>query len=145
MKVRFDNVEYDMVGAHVNAMPTHFQVTILKGEATLDSIVANVQNCDEISVVDDSGAVQAIYRGYTKINAITTYDGNAVSVELLNTDLEAQLNNMANMVAQLQLVQNQQGGRIEQVAEDLDSSQATQDLAIEDLGEVVSELIPEEE
>lgn len=148
MKIRFDSVEYEMEGYHVNVMPTHFQVSVHKGESTIDSIVENVQNCDEITVVDDEGEVTAVYRGYKKLNAVTTYDGNIVSVELLNTDLEGQLNALAATLAQVQNTQTQQDGRIEEVAEvasGLTESQTTQDLAIEDLGEVVSELIPEEE
>ena len=148
MKIRFDDVEYTMAYAQVNVMPTHFQVSVLKGESTIDSIVENVQGCDEITVIDDDNNVAGIYRGYKQINAITTYDGNIVSVELLNTDLEAQINALANSLSQVQEVQTTQESAITDLGEAtnaLSEANDTQDLAIEDLAEVVDSLIPEEE
>jgi len=139
-KIKFHTAEYEVVGINVTAV--RFAVTLKKGDATIDSIVADSVNAENITITEDD-TVKAIYSGYTKRIAISIYDDENVSIELMNTDLEAQIvaiensvNAVQSTVSSVQAEQANQGAAIEGLAD----SQATQDLAIEDLGDAVSEL-----
>lgn len=149
MKIRFDDVEYQLVndGAY-NVETTHFQATIIK-EGTLDSIVENVTGVEEIEIVNDNDEIIAVFTGYTRRLAVVLYeDAEEVSVELLNTDIEGQIRNITDSISEIQEVQATQESAISDLGEMTDAlSEAndTQDLAIEDLAEVVDSLTPEEE
>ncbi len=148
MKIRFDDAEYTLASSHVNVTPDHFQADVLKGEQTIDDLIDNVQGTEEIRVIDEDGSVMGVYRGYSEIIAIHTYDGIEVSVELQNKDIKSQINALTQALAKVEGIQSNQESMIVQVTEvanDLAVSQNVQDYAIEDLAEVVSDLVPEEE
>ena len=148
MKVKFHEIEYAVVGSHINTMPVgNFEVTIEKGSNTIDSIIADATNASVITALDDDGRVIGVYNGYTKLNSVITYDGVTVSVSLLNEDIQSQLNAIMNSVNDIRNdVANQNAiiDRVTLTTQELADSQITQDHAIEDLGEAVSDLTPEE-
>ena len=139
--IKFNKITYNLVN-ELNVTATYLQATIEKGSDTFDAIIADTVNCNEITVKEDS-AVIAVYNGYTKRIAISIHEDDLISIELANTDIEEQINI-------LQAKQNTQANAIESMDNDISNintniseitdGQATQDLAIGDLGEAVSEL-----
>ena len=131
--IKFHTAEYEVVTFNVSTI--RFQVTLKKGDATIDSIVADTEDANNITIIED-GETKGVYTGYTNRIAISIYDNDNISVELKNADLESQINALENSIAAVQSDVSSQSATIT----DLVDSQATQDLAIEDLGDAVSEL-----
>jgi len=131
--IKFHTAEYEVVTFNVSAI--RFQVTLKKGDATIDSIVADTEDADNITIIED-GETKGVYTGYTDRIAITIYDNDNISVELKNADIESQIEALENSIVAVQGDVSSQSATIT----DLVDSQTTQDLAIEDLGDAVSEL-----
>ena len=147
MRIKFGNAEYKLSDPHVNVSVDHFQCLIEKDDSTIDKIVDDVKNADEITTIDDEGEVTGVYHGYTEIISIYTYDGLLVNVELYNKDLVTQVEKLSVAVEKMEDLQKNQEQMIEQVAvvaTSLSNSQVVQDHAIEDLAEVVSDIAPQE-
>lgn len=140
MKVKFGNTTYDIDGMNVNVSVTHFQVNVIKGNATIDKIIDDALSSDMIIVLNDDGERTGVYNGYTKLVAATAYDMKVVSIELENPDVRSQIESLAAAQADTAERLNV----VEGTTDDLQSSQATQDLAIEDLAQAVSDMAPEE-
>ena len=134
MKIQFHQTMYDLVAQPYNYQ-TRFQCQIEKGDHTYDSIIADTVSPEEITVYDDEETVVGIYTGFTKRIAITIIDN--INLEFENTNIEAQLNNLATSVTRLEAESDQQISAIDDLAE----SQEVQDGAIEDLAEAVSSII----
>lgn len=128
MKIKFHEIEYSLLDIP-NATYDHFQATIFKDEYSLDDIFDDIQGIERIEVTDGDEVVR-IYTSYSTFIALSTYyldpETRIISIELSNDNIQNQI--------------NRQG---EEIAELIDS-QETQDLAIEDLAEAVSDLTPEE-
>lgn len=131
--IKFHTAEYEVVGVNISAV--RFQVTLKKGDATIDSIVTDTENANTITIIED-GETKGVYTGYTDRIAISIYNDDNISVELKNADLESQIAALENSVAAIQSDVSSHSATINDIVD----SQATQDLAIEDLGDAVSEL-----
>lgn len=146
-KIQFSTTKYDLVSP-INRSSSDFQATIVKGDHTIDSIVNEAVASDVIKVYEDD-VVVATYDGYTTFKAASTYvidDEQVVSVEMLCTDMQTQINNMNSDITDIHQTQETQAqviGNLSSSIDDLGISQSVQDLAIEDLGETVSELVEE--
>lgn len=146
-KIQFSTTKYDLVSP-INRSASDLQATIVKGNYTIDSIVNEASNSNIIKVYEDN-VVIATYEGYTTFKAASTYvidDEQVVSVEMLCSDMQTQINNMNSDITDIHQTQETQAqviGDISSSIDDLGVSQTVQDLAIEDLGEIVSELVEE--
>lgn len=141
MKVKFGNAQYTVEGMNVNVSATRFQVNVMKENATMDQIIADALAAETITVIGDDGETVGVYNGYTNLVAATAYDTRVVSIELENADVRGQIDALTIAQAETESRLDQ----VEESTEELQESQSTQDLAIEDLAEAVSDLTPEEE
>jgi hypothetical protein len=128
----FGKNEYDLVS--IDADSQKLCAVVQKENHTMDSIIKAVDGVESIVVYEDGEQI-AVYNGYSKLFvAYYLKENDTVSVELSNTDIESQINNLSDSVTELNAV-----------VDGLEDSQATQDLAIEDLAEAIDELTPTEE
>lgn len=147
MKVKFGDAEYNVANNYVDATIDHFNITIEKGEKSVDQVILDVQNAEEITTLDDEGEVMGVYRGYSEVVSIGTVDGSLISISLLNKDIKTQVDVLSETLAKVEHLQNVQEmmlDRVTTVVNILNNSQTVQDYAIEDLAAVVSDLIPQE-
>lgn len=135
MQIKFNSTLYDLVEMP-NIQSDRFQATIYKGNYSLDTILNDIQESETIQVLNGEEIV-GIYTGYSFLIALSSYYSSSgtvlVSIELSNNNTQSQIERLTNEVSDIK----------ESISE-LTESQGTQDLAIEDLAEAVSDLTPEE-
>lgn len=103
MKIKFYEVIYPLHDAP-NVEPSHFQASLEYSGETLASIISEVENSTQIDVYDDEDNLTATYRNYTDLVAVC-YGGAenpVVSVEFNNVDVQAQIDNLAREVEEIQ-------------------------------------------
>ena len=141
-KIVFENTHatYTLAGP-INREDVHMQASILKENHTIDEILVNSNGNEVIKITDDAGNVMQVLTGYTNMYALNVMNNasGVVSVEFYNEQLKTNFGQLASRVDSIAAAQNSQATQIN----DINDQQATQDLAIEDLGEAVSELTPE--
>lgn len=140
MKIKFNNTIYDLKDP-INVDATRLQATIIKSTHTMESIVDAVTAADTIYIYDGTTLIGQ-YTGYTNPIAFTLHD-DTVSVELLNVDYGATLNNLQNTVDNHgEAIASIDAGISDLANEitDLNESQMSQDAAIEDLAETMAEM-----
>jgi len=142
--IKFHTKEYELVGNNVSL--SHFQATIVKGENTFDEIIEDVSDVTEIKILEN-GETVAVYNGYNERLAVSIYENNNISVELINSDIQSQLNALAASITSVKNNVQTQDAAIEDLAGTVDGladSQDAQDLAIEDLANAVSSIVEPE-
>lgn len=131
MKIKFHETVYTLVN-NPYVFSTRFSAVFEKGENTFDDIIADTLNAETITVYDDEDEVKGIYTGYTTRIALYVLDNNdSVSLELLNTDVEARIEELTGTVSSLD-------AGVTELAENiatLNETQDSQDAAIEELAE----------
>ena len=141
------------LASNENVSASRLQATILKEANTVEAIAAAFDGSSKIDILEDSEVV-ATYNGYSSVLGVVlrkdqTVDhsgtvADTVSVELLNVDLQAQLDALDAKVKRVESTQASQAATISTIdsaVTDLGESQTDQDLAIEDLAEVVSGIV----
>lgn len=139
--IKFHTKEYELVGNNVSL--SHFQATIVKGENTFDDIVEDVTGVTEIKILED-GETTAVYNGYTTRLAISIYENDNVSIELINNDIQSQLNTLATSINNVESNVETQGAAIADLGStvsDVVDNQQAQDAAITDLAGAVDGLV----
>lgn len=130
MKIKFHETVYTLVNDPY-VFSTRFNAIFEKGENTFDDIIADTLNAETITVYDED-EVKGIYTGYTTRIALYVLDNNdSVSLELLNTDVEARIEELTGTVSSLD-------AGVTELAENvatLNETQDSQDAAIEELAE----------
>lgn len=140
MQIIFNEHAYHLVQDPYLNGGTRFLAVFEKGEYTYDDIVADTENTERITVLDDEGQPTGVYTGFTSRIAIVILR-DRVQVEFENTDVIAQLNEIMQQVSTHEMAIADLGEETNTLQED----NATQDLAIEDLAEAVDALSPEGE
>lgn len=99
MKIKFHETLYNLI-TEPYIYQTRFQCEIEKGENTYDSIIEDTVNPTEITVYNDEDEVIGVYTDFNKRIAITIMEN--VSIELENTNLAQQIQDLTNSVSQQQ-------------------------------------------
>lgn len=99
MKIKFHDTLYDLI-TEPYIYQTRFQCEIEKGENTYDSIIEDTVNPTEITVYNDEDEVIGVYTDFNKRIAITIMEN--VSIELENTNLAQQIQDLTNSVNEIQ-------------------------------------------
>ena len=68
-KIRFGNSEYELVPNGVFESKENIRVTVSKGDATVDSIAEAANGNEAIQILNQSGEVIAVLRGYTDLRS----------------------------------------------------------------------------
>lgn len=105
--IKFHTTEYQLVD-HENVLASSFQATLLKESYTIESIIEDITNTEEIKIYENEEIV-AIYTGYTIMRAISIYMNEndiVISVELDNYDVYSQLNNITEALSTIEEIQN---------------------------------------
>ena len=156
--IKFNNIVYTLTCDEVSDS-ANLRVAIFKNENTIPEVAEVVSGVNTIYILEDEEII-AQYNGFTRLVSLSICDeyplqygngsspfGAAIIIELQNTDIQSQLNNVNASVTNLEttVTENQAttDAAISDLGEAVDGlvdSQATQDLAIEDLTEAVSEL-----
>lgn len=166
--ILFKSKEFKLFGIP-NILSDRFQVTIEKGDASVDEIIDEVDGCNQIRILED-GEIKSVHTNYNRVFAVSIIPNNLrgdkmrVSVELQNTGLQDQINSLftklnqlqkqtatqhddiASINAQITTMSDTQQGAIEDLGTEianLAESQTTQDSAIEDLGTMIAEFAEE--
>lgn len=140
MKIVFNEHTYHLVEDPYLNGGTRFLAVFEKGDYTYDDIVADTENTERITILDDEGQTIGVYTGFTSRIAIVILN-NRVQVEFENTDVIAQLNELMQQVSTHEVAIADLGEETGTLQED----NTTQDLAIEDLAEAIDALSPEGE
>lgn len=144
--IKFKTTQFELA-SDVNASPSHFQASIVKGDTSVDSVIAEAGDSTSITISED-GETVAVYNGYSTLFVVNYTKGSEIiSVEMLNEDFQAQIDAISASVSDVASAQSTQDAAINDLAgsvSELTDSQQTQDAAIEDLAEYVAELVPEE-
>ena len=128
IQVKFNQTKYNAVdrGHFINF---DFQISIIKGENdSIDDILNEARNAETVEIYLDDTLI-AVYDSYTQFKSLFVSSETMITVMMTSTDIMNQLNNISNTVIGM-----------ENSINSLEDSQATQDLAIEDLGEAISDL-----
>lgn len=106
--IKFMTTSYELA-SHENVSPTRLQATLVKGDHTVEGILAELEGTTTVTITENDEVV-AVYNGYEAVLAVTvilnqlidvptqTY-ADTVSVELVNTDIEAQIANLQSTQA----------------------------------------------
>lgn len=92
MYIKFHNTKYELLD-NPNISASRFQATIIKGGNSFDSIINDTVDADEIVIIENDEII-GVYNGYTKRIAISIYQDDTISVELDNTDIQAQIDTL---------------------------------------------------
>lgn len=171
LKIRFKTLDFELASTP-SVLADRLQVTIVKGTASMEDLLAETDNVENVVIYEDD-KISSVYKGYNKLFALTLIrsvntpiEKQKVSIELQNTDLQDQVNQLYTTINRLQTQSVTQGAQLNtintQVAEisSLQSSalddlgtelsalaeaQETQNKAIEDLGSVLSDMMESED
>ena len=100
MQIQFHTIKYELISVP-NVSAARLQATIEKGDNTFDSIIADTVNANEIIVYDDDEKM-GVYTGYTNRIAISIYPNDNVSVELSNSDVQSQIDELSGSISNMQ-------------------------------------------
>ena len=101
MKIKFSTTLFNLVD-DVNQTSSRFQATILKEDSTFETILDEIKGSTEISIYNDDEELEKVYSGFTTIVAIVYHSENdSFSIEMSNSDLEAQINNLTATVNEI--------------------------------------------
>ncbi len=170
-KIKFKTIEFELVNPP-SVLADRLSLTVIKGDAPIDTLLYETSDIDVILVTENDKIVSA-YKGYNKLFALTLImsedvptDRQQVSIELQNTNLQAQVNKLFSTVHDLQartIEQDIQLNTINEQVEEITSvhssalddigtelsqlaeAQETQNKAIEDLGSVLSDMMESED
>lgn len=129
-----------------NILADRFQINLKKGSSTMDEILKDVDGAELIKIYDDEQLI-ATYTNYKKFFAMTVIQNMnenvmdedlVISIELTNTSMQEQINQLEAQLAQLRELQDAQGEQLDKNSETLDSVAATQAAALEDMGSEIS-------
>ena len=101
MKIKFSTTLFNLVD-DVNQTSSRFQATILKEDSAFETILDEIKGSTEISIYNDDEELEKVYSGFTTIVAIVYHSENdSFSIEMSNSDLEAQINNLTATVNEI--------------------------------------------
>ena len=148
--VKFKSDVAYKIASDINVSFSRFQATLVKEDHDFESIVSDVDNCPEIKVYDESGAVIGTYQGYLSRLAISQYDieiggvpTTVVSVELINNDVQAQIDAIGQQIRDINSTQASQSSAIADLGTTVSAISDTQDVqsgAIDDIGTAVYDI-----
>lgn len=105
MYIKFHTTKYELLD-NPNISSSRFQATIIKGDNSFDSIIADTVDVENITVYDGE-EVKAIYSGYDKRIAISIQTDDSISIELENSDIQSQIDIIsANLITQQSQIEN---------------------------------------
>lgn len=109
MKIKFSTILFSLID-DVNQTSSRFQATILKEDSTFETILDEIKSSTEISIYNDEEELEKVYSGFTTIVAIVYHsDNDSFSIEMANSDLEAQINDLLSTVNE---IKHQTGGTL---------------------------------
>ena len=141
MKIKFNENIYELA-QQPYVYGTRFSAMIKKGEISYDQIVEDTSSPDQITIYDDNDEVSGIYTGFKNRIAITIMEH--VQIELENSDIQAQIEQLQSTIAALKTQQESQGEGLSKVQSDVSDMVATQTASLEDMGEAISSVADEQ-
>lgn len=142
--IKFNSVEFELA-SKPNILADRFQATLIKGDATMEQILNEVEKASTITTYED-GLATGVYNGYSKLLAMTVLgalnDGQAmkVSIELENISLQKQVSQLHDVVAKLQERSASQSNEIGDINGQVAALESTQSATLEDLGAELSNI-----
>ena len=99
--IKFKTKVYELAD-DPNVMPSHFQASIVGGDNSIDEIIDEATDISSITLFEDGETIAIYYEFKTLFVVSYSKDNDIISVEMLNTDLEAQINALSANVTNLQ-------------------------------------------
>lgn len=109
--IKFNTINFELIGINVSA--DHLSATIVKDDYAVDDVIEELEDTTTITISEDDETT-AVYNGYSKIFAVTYYKNyeyngeaaDAISVELINENIQQQINELFSTVQSVQSEQN---------------------------------------
>lgn len=139
--ITFNTTEYE-IERDPNVSASRIQVALVDNEVSIDKLREELDGIDTITIKEDNKVV-GVYTAYTTLLAICVSSDN-ISVEMLNTDLQKQIDNMSVELNTIRTTQVEQASSINDILKQITSEEGS-DEGSSEKRKMVKKIISTEE